>query len=196
MQSVAQRARQHYQGVRDRLRNPPNPANDDGIDLRRDRAIGYIPAYLPLERIAQIVPRKKLLRLNDDADRKPPKVAPSVVVDAPEIRPATPEPEDEPQQQPCIIDIMRVVARRYHLSVLDLKAERRVATIVRPRQLAMYLAYKITLHSTPRIGRAFHRDHTTVLHAIKKITALMKKEPALVAEAEELITEVNEWMAS
>ena len=67
-------------------------------------------------------------------------------------------------------DIQRVVARHYNVPRTDLLSNRRTRMIVRPRQVAMYLAKMMTPRSLPEIGRRFGgRDHTTVLHAVRKI---------------------------
>ena len=84
-----------------------------------------------------------------------------------------------------IEDIQRVVARQYNVSRSDLLSSRRTANVVRPRQVAMYLAKTMTLRSLPEIGRRFGgRDHTTVLHAVRKIEALVGKDPALADEVD------------
>jgi chromosomal replication initiator protein len=86
-----------------------------------------------------------------------------------------------------IEDIQRVVARQYNVSRSDLLSSRRTANVVRPRQVAMYLAKTLTLRSLPEIGRRFGgRDHTTVLHAVRKIEALVNKDTALCEEVESL----------
>ncbi|WP_284423818.1 MULTISPECIES: chromosomal replication initiator protein DnaA [unclassified Bradyrhizobium] len=86
-----------------------------------------------------------------------------------------------------IEDIQRVVARQYNVSRSDLLSSRRTANVVRPRQVAMYLAKTLTLRSLPEIGRRFGgRDHTTVLHAVRKIEALVGKDVALNDEVESL----------
>ncbi|WP_315735520.1 MULTISPECIES: chromosomal replication initiator protein DnaA [unclassified Bradyrhizobium] len=86
-----------------------------------------------------------------------------------------------------IEDIQRVVARQYNVSRSDLLSSRRTANVVRPRQVAMYLAKTLTLRSLPEIGRRFGgRDHTTVLHAVRKIEALVGKDIALNDEVESL----------
>ena len=86
-----------------------------------------------------------------------------------------------------IEDIQRVVARQYNVSRSDLLSSRRTANVVRPRQVAMYLAKTLTLRSLPEIGRRFGgRDHTTVLHAVRKIEALVSKDVALSEEVESL----------
>jgi len=86
-----------------------------------------------------------------------------------------------------IEDIQRVVARQYNVSRSDLLSSRRTANVVRPRQVAMYLAKTLTLRSLPEIGRRFGgRDHTTVLHAVRKIEAFVAKDVALSEEVESL----------
>ncbi|HWM81142.1 MAG TPA: chromosomal replication initiator protein DnaA [Pseudolabrys sp.] len=84
-----------------------------------------------------------------------------------------------------IEDIQRVVARQYNVSRSDLLSSRRTANVVRPRQVAMYLAKTLTLRSLPEIGRRFGgRDHTTVLHAVRKIEALVGSDNGLAEEVE------------
>jgi chromosomal replication initiator protein len=92
-----------------------------------------------------------------------------------------------------IEDIQRVVARQYNVSRSDLLSARRTANVVRPRQVAMYLAKTMTLRSLPEIGRRFGgRDHTTVLHAVRKIEALVAKDVALSDEVELLKRQLQE----
>ncbi|MEA2929315.1 MAG: chromosomal replication initiator protein [Hyphomicrobiales bacterium] len=84
-----------------------------------------------------------------------------------------------------IEDIQRVVARQYNVSRSDLLSSRRTANVVRPRQIAMYLAKTLTLRSLPEIGRRFGgRDHTTVLHAVRKIENLVDNDNVLAEEIE------------
>jgi chromosomal replication initiator protein len=86
-----------------------------------------------------------------------------------------------------IEDIQRVVARQYNVSRADLLSSRRTANVVRPRQVAMYLAKTLTLRSLPEIGRRFGgRDHTTVLHAVRKIENLVGNDTSLAEEIEVL----------
>jgi chromosomal replication initiator protein len=92
-----------------------------------------------------------------------------------------------------IEDIQRVVARQYNVSRSDLLSSRRTANVVRPRQVAMYLAKTLTLRSLPEIGRRFGgRDHTTVLHAVRKIEALVVKDVVLSEEVESLKRQLQE----
>lgn len=84
-----------------------------------------------------------------------------------------------------IEDIQKLVANHYNVSRADILSSRRTAVVVRPRQIAMYLSKALTLRSLPEIGRRFGgRDHTTVLHAVRKIEALSGKEAALAEELE------------
>jgi chromosomal replication initiator protein len=86
-----------------------------------------------------------------------------------------------------IEDIQRIVARHYNVSRGDLLSARRTANVVRPRQVAMYLAKTMTLRSLPEIGRRFGgRDHTTVLHAVRKIEHLVGNDQTLADEIDSL----------
>jgi chromosomal replication initiator protein len=92
-----------------------------------------------------------------------------------------------------IEDIQRIVARQYNVSRSDLLSSRRTANVVRPRQVAMYLAKTLTLRSLPEIGRRFGgRDHTTVLHAVRKIEGLVGNDMALAEEIEILKRQLQE----
>ena len=84
-----------------------------------------------------------------------------------------------------IEDIQRVVSKHYNVTKADLLSARRTRTIVRPRQIAMYLAKVMTPRSLPEIGRRFgNRDHTTVLHAVRKIEELSRGDATLAQELE------------
>lgn len=92
-----------------------------------------------------------------------------------------------------IEDIQRIVARRYNVSRHDMCSSRRTANVVRPRQVAMYLCKTTTLRSLPEIGRRFGgRDHTTVLHAVRKMEALSAKDVALASELDSLRIQIME----
>jgi chromosomal replication initiator protein len=92
-----------------------------------------------------------------------------------------------------IEEIQRIVARRYNVSRGDLLSSRRTANVVRPRQIAMYLAKTLTLRSLPEIGRRFGgRDHTTVLHAVRKIENLVGNDVSLAEEIEAIKRELQE----
>jgi len=84
-----------------------------------------------------------------------------------------------------IDDILKLISTHYNVSRADLLSARRTATVVKPRQIAMYLSKMLTLRSLPEIGRRFGgRDHTTVLHAVRKIEALSKSDKTLNEELE------------
>ena len=86
-----------------------------------------------------------------------------------------------------IEDIQKLVSAHYNVSRADILSARRTANVVRPRQIAMYLSKILTPRSLPEIGRRFGgRDHTTVLHAVRKIEALASSDKAL-AEVIELL---------
>jgi len=79
-----------------------------------------------------------------------------------------------------IEDIQKLVATHYNVSRADILSSRRSAGVVKPRQIAMYLAKQLTLRSLPEIGRRFGgRDHTTVLHAVRKIENAVGADPTL-----------------
>jgi chromosomal replication initiation ATPase DnaA len=86
-----------------------------------------------------------------------------------------------------LIDIQRVVCAHFDVTRVDLLSSRRTWNVVRPRQIAMYLAKTMTTKSLPEIGRQFgKKDHTTVLHAVRKIEALVGNDNVLAEEVESL----------
>ena len=73
--------------------------------------------------------------------------------------------------------IQNLVASHFNLNIQELLSPRRSRSLARPRQIAMYLSKQYTTNSLPDIGRKFaNRDHTTVIHAVKKIDELIKKD--------------------
>ena len=107
-------------------------------------------------------------------------------------------PIDIDMAQECLADILRIserkvtieeiirkVADHYNLRMSDMISARRSRTISRPRQLAMFLSKNLTSKSLPEIGRRFGgRDHTTVIHAVKKIEELKNKDLQIAEEVE------------
>jgi chromosomal replication initiator protein len=86
-----------------------------------------------------------------------------------------------------IEDILKVVSRHFGVSKGDILSQRRHRSVVWPRQIGMYLAKQLTSRSLPEIGRRFgNRDHTTVLHAIRKIEGELDGNPRLRDEIEAL----------
>ncbi|MDQ0455386.1 chromosomal replication initiator protein DnaA [Rhizobium paknamense] len=97
------------------------------------------------------------------------------------------------QKRVRIEDIQRIVARHYNVSRQELVSNRRTRVIVKPRQIAMYLSKTMTPRSFPEIGRRFGgRDHTTVLHAVRKIEELIAGDQKLSQEIELLRRLINE----
>lgn len=122
--------------------------------------------------------------------------------EAPAIKTLPPIP-DEAMREACefpssnqfgpkVEFIVRTVAKHFGISTADILAMRRTAKFVLPRQVAMYLAKTLTLRSLPEIGRRLNgRDHTTVLHAVRKIERLIKIDPDLAARVKALTKELT-----
>ncbi len=92
-----------------------------------------------------------------------------------------------------IDDILKVVGRHYNVGRTDLLSPRRARSVVVPRQIGMYLAKKMTARSLPEIGRRFGgRDHSTVLHAVRKIEDQIKTDDKLAREVALLIRLVEQ----
>lgn len=85
-----------------------------------------------------------------------------------------------------IEEIQRKVAERYNIRLSEMMSKRRERSVARPRQIAMFLAKNLTTKSLPDIGRAFNRDHTTVLHGVKAVEELREKDPAFREETDDL----------
>ena len=91
-----------------------------------------------------------------------------------------------------IEDILRIISRHYGVSKGDILSQRRHRSVVWPRQIGMYLAKQLTSRSLPEIGRRFgNRDHTTVLHAIRKIDGELNGNARLKDEIEDLKKQLN-----
>ncbi len=84
-----------------------------------------------------------------------------------------------------IDEIQRKVAEHYNLRLTDMHSARRARDVARPRQVAMYLSKLLTARSLPEIGRKFGgRDHTTVMHAIRKVEELMDDDAQIAQDVE------------
>jgi chromosomal replication initiator protein len=84
-----------------------------------------------------------------------------------------------------IQEIQKKVAEHWNIRVSEMSSARRSRNIARPRQVAMYLAKQLTSKSLPDIGRHFgDRDHTTVMHAVSRVTALITTDPAFAEDVE------------
>ena len=85
-----------------------------------------------------------------------------------------------------IDEIQKKVAEYFNISVKELQSSRRARTVARPRQIAMYLAKQLTSRSLPEIGRKFDRDHTTVMHAVRKVEELIVEDSSLAENVDDL----------
>ena len=85
-----------------------------------------------------------------------------------------------------IDEIQKKVAEHFNISVKEMQSSRRARTVARPRQIAMYLAKQLTSRSLPEIGRKFDRDHTTVMHAVRKVEELIMEDVSLAENVEAL----------
>jgi chromosomal replication initiator protein len=84
-----------------------------------------------------------------------------------------------------IEEIQKKVAEHYSMRLTDMSSARRARAVARPRQVAMYLAKQLTSRSLPEIGRKFgNRDHTTVMHAVSRVTELMERDGTFAEDVE------------
>ncbi len=84
-----------------------------------------------------------------------------------------------------IEEIQRRVAEHYNIRLADMTSDRRARAVARPRQIAMYLSKQLTQRSLPDIGRKFGgRDHTTVMHAVRKVEELRTSDPSFAEDVE------------
>jgi chromosomal replication initiator protein len=89
------------------------------------------------------------------------------------------------ERRVTIDEIQRRVAEHFNIKMAEMTSTRRARVVARPRQVAMYLAKQLTPRSLPEIGRKFGgRDHTTVMHAVKKIEELIASDRALGEDVE------------
>ena len=84
-----------------------------------------------------------------------------------------------------IEEIQKRVAEHWNIRLADMSSARRARAVARPRQVAMYLAKQLTSRSLPEIGRKFgNRDHTTVMHAVKTVAAIMERDTSFAEDVE------------
>jgi chromosomal replication initiator protein len=98
-----------------------------------------------------------------------------------------------PKQSNLSIEIIqREVADHFHMSMNDLKSKKRTQSIVYPRQLAMYITRVLTEYSTIEVGQSFGgRDHATVIHSCDKIEGMIRADPKLDSEIQNLIRTIK-----
>jgi chromosomal replication initiator protein len=89
------------------------------------------------------------------------------------------------ERRVTIDEIQKKVAEHFNIKMVDMTSARRARIVARPRQVAMYLAKQLTQRSLPEIGRKFGgRDHTTVMHAVKKVEELVAGDRAFAEDVE------------
>lgn len=97
------------------------------------------------------------------------------------------------EQGPTMDAIKKTVAKAYGISIEELKSKRRLMSEVTPRHIAMYLCKSMTSFSFPQIGKSFGgRDHTTVVHAVRKIERQMFHDPELAEKLKRLSSLITE----
>jgi len=93
----------------------------------------------------------------------------------------------KPRRSSSVVDIQKAVAEKFEISVELMKSEKRSRRVVLPRQVAIYLSRQLTDKSLVEVGRQFGgRDHTTVLHACRKIEKLIGEKPELQQQVAEI----------
>ncbi len=96
------------------------------------------------------------------------------------------------ERKVTVDQIQKTVSEHYGLTQADLISERRARAVARPRQVAMWLAKQITTRSLPDIGRRFGgRDHTTVLHAVRRIESLKAEDPQIARDTDLLLRKLR-----
>lgn len=144
--------------ARARLRNPVKTVEDRGISLRPE---------------VEKTPSKPKPFLFAPPNPRPLKDSCALVLEYTDMKPFV----DRVPRMPRIINM---VASDYRIKAARIVGQERLANVVRARQVAMYLTRTLTGLSSPRIGRGFgDKDHTTVMHAVGKITALRATDPQL-----------------
>lgn len=151
----------NYQSIRERLRNPSNAVEDDGIDLKRRKTIPILTIPIVPDEISAAE------QDNADIDRLDMQIAELCAQ------------FDRMRGHVSVYTIQRKVAAHYKISMAELLSNARPDYLVRPRHVAIYLARRMTGLSYNRIGQKFARDHTSIIHAIKSITANRQTDAAL-----------------
>jgi len=96
------------------------------------------------------------------------------------------------ERRVTIDEIQRAVSAHFELKPIDLVSARRAVVVARPRQIAMYLAKRLTTRSLPEIGRKFGgRDHSTVIHAVRRIEELRDKDREIDGAVRTLLRELE-----
>lgn len=118
-------------------------------------------------------------------------LSPPIQEPEPIVLPLIPPPKIN-NKYPSINSVIHTVCAYYGVTKTDLISDRRFPDIVHSRHIAIYIARVLTLRSTPEIGRRMgDRDHSTVIHACRKIARLMRSDVWLCAEVAEIIRHLD-----
>lgn len=102
------------------------------------------------------------------------------------------ELSDNSTNEPLSLEaIIELTASYFNISLDDIHSNSRSKSICYPRQIAMYLCRTFTDYSLPRIGKAFKKDHTTVMHSFEKIEKSVKTDPEIYTHIHELSKQIN-----
>jgi chromosomal replication initiator protein len=186
LSKLAERLRDRFEwGLRVGLEPPDLPTRVALLDHLVARAgAADAPAPDVLREIARRVPTNfrrlegalvRITALASISDTPPtPELVRSVFEQHPSADAPLGPPGSPQAREPTVTDVQEAVCAVLHLSSDELLSTRRTPRIVRARQLAMYLARDLTGLSLSRIGSSFGRDHTTVYHAIQKVSASLE----------------------
>jgi len=181
--------RQHAQQVKARLWNPKNARQSSELDV-------FSGSELRRRREAELKQREEAKRAEADFRREIAldDLMRAAVADHAQAKRIAEEIQiEETTPPPKVRRIIRAVAQAYGASLVDILSRRRTAAIVRPRQVAMYLAKRLTFRSLPEIGHMLGgRDHTTVLHAVRKIEALVTIDAELKSKIDGILDQLAE----
>jgi hypothetical protein len=167
----ASQAIKHARAVRQRLRHPRNAVADHGIDLKRKPVLTVIEPAPPASDVAALplgigTPLPEYVLSHPAALTVPPALS--------------------------VRTIQRAVCDHYGVSLLDLLSSRRTRALVLPRQVAVWLCRKLTAYSLPAIGHHFGGgDHTTMLHAARRIDELRQTDAAMQARLDAFIAALS-----
>lgn len=175
-----------FMALRARLRRPPNAVPDTGIDLSRSRGVTGFELERQRQRAIMAAEAERKARLEQELNAREER---QHIAEMQRLNPRV-VPQGATKTliadgYPPIHEIIGTVCALVDMSVAHLKSERRDQMVVGPRFVAMMLCKMLTLHSLPSIGRHFGgRDHTTVLHALRKMAEVEKRTLAEIpAEA-------------
>jgi hypothetical protein len=185
---------------RRRLYNPPNAKHDPGVNIKNGKPVAVelpepvaIPAHV-VERDTSPSNKQQAVDLNDLTTHELRNLTETIA----EMIACRSDAKQnitilQPQPRPKVQDIQRIVARFYSVTRLDVLSSRRTANVVWPRQVTMYLCRHLTLRSLPEIGRLTGgRDHTTAMHAIRKVSGLVESDERIRDEIQLLTKRIYE----